>query len=63
MGETTIFEAQTLIAAMKARAKQYEALRGQFQHLRTAFQNITTLDDFKVKGRRRSKNSIRRRLM
>ncbi|WKB35446.1 T7SS effector LXG polymorphic toxin [Terrilactibacillus sp. S3-3] len=49
MGETTIFEAQTLIAAMKARAKQYEALRGQFQDLRTAFQNITTLDDFKGK--------------
>ncbi|WKB35778.1 hypothetical protein QS257_20835 [Terrilactibacillus sp. S3-3] len=45
MGDTTTFEAQTLIAAVKALAKQYEALRGQFQHLKTAFRNITELDD------------------
>ncbi|WKB36496.1 hypothetical protein QS257_05200 [Terrilactibacillus sp. S3-3] len=34
MGDTTVFEAQTLIAAVKARAKQYEALKDQFQHLK-----------------------------
>ncbi|WKB36324.1 T7SS effector LXG polymorphic toxin [Terrilactibacillus sp. S3-3] len=50
MGDTTVFEAQTLIAAVKARAKQYEALKDQFQHLKTAFQNITDLDDFQGKG-------------
>ncbi|WKB36043.1 T7SS effector LXG polymorphic toxin [Terrilactibacillus sp. S3-3] len=50
MGDTTVFEAQTLIAAVKARAKQYEALKGQFQLLKTAFQRITQMDDFQGKG-------------
>ena len=47
MSKTQTLETKTLVEAMESRANEYHSLRSQFETLKTAFQDIVNLDDFK----------------
>ncbi|MGP4041760.1 polymorphic toxin type 15 domain-containing protein [Gracilibacillus sp. D59] len=50
MSSTQTLETKSLVETVEARAKEYETLREQLESLRTAFQHIVDLDDFRGKS-------------